>query len=108
MGPGDPGHPHLVEHAGGDGLADQRKDLELVLPNPVVGIHTGVAECLEDGPKEVEGNTSFPAHLTVSARRALGPSPERRGLQEGEGHAAFLNRPADPLHGKSRALARLR
>jgi hypothetical protein len=107
VGPSDPGHPGLVEHPGGDRLADQGNDLELILPDPVVGLHPGIAVGLEDGTEHLEGDTCFPARLTVGSAGALGPPTVRRSLQEREGDAALLDGLPDALHGEARPLARL-
>ena len=106
VGPSDPVHPGLVEHPGGHRLADQGNDLQLVLPDPVVGLHPRIAVGLEDGSENVEGDSRLAAHLTVGSAGALGPPAVGWSLQEREGDAALLDGLADALHGEARPLAR--
>ena len=106
VGPTDPGQPGRVQDPRGLCQLQQRHDLELVLPDRLVGRHPGEPHRLQNAAERVQGHPGLLAHLPVGPRRAHPPPLVRGGLQEPKRQPAGPDRRRDPLHRQPGPLAR--
>jgi hypothetical protein len=103
--PADPGHPPLVEDAGGDRHLEDGDDLELVLAHRLVRRRPGEPHRLQRLAQHVKGDTGLLAHLPVGAVRRDRPAVVRGGLQERERQPAGPDGRGDPVHRQPGPLA---
>ena len=109
IGPADPRQPDRIQDPRKARQSQQRHNLQLVLPDRLVGRHPGEPHRLQDAGEGVQRHAALLADLPVGPRRAQRPPAVRRALQERERQSSCPDRRRDRSMGSracSQAAAR--